>query len=260
MAQVVVIKIGGSTFNSGDTTLEDLVALQKTGLSVVAVHGGGDLITEWLDKMSIQTTFLGGFRVTDEAALRVVVAVLAGLVNKELVAAVNGLGGRAFGLSGADGSLIEAHIKDDRLGLVGEVTKVNVEILDAIFMAGFLPLVAPIGWKLPSARTKAVLLNLNGDTLAGAIAAAMEAERLVFLTDVDGVMDKEGELMAELSVARARDLVTSRVIAKGMIPKVEACLAAVKKARVVRIINGTVPHALLSEMQGRARGTTIVKV
>lgn len=259
MAHTIVVKIGGSTFNSGDTTLADLITLQKAGQSLVVVHGGGDMISDWLGRMDIKSTFIGGFRVTDETTLSVVVAVLAGLVNKELVAAANGLGGKAFGMSGVDGSLIEARIKDERLGLVGEVTKVNTALIDAMLKAGFMPLIAPIGWKLPSARTKAVLLNLNGDTLAGALAAALEADRLIFLTDVDGVMGKDGSLIEELVPDKARGLISSGAVSKGMIPKVEACLAAVKKTRLVRIINGTMPNALLNEMQGKLRGTTVVK-
>ncbi len=259
MTQVVVVKIGGSTLNSGDTTLEDLVALQKAGHSLVVVHGGGDMISEWLARMDIKSSFVGGFRVTDETTLGVVVAVLAGLVNKELVAAANGLGGKAFGMSGVDGSLIEARIKDESLGLVGEVTKVNTTLLEAMLQAGFMPVIAPIGWKLPSARTKAVLLNLNGDTVAGALAAALEAERLIFLTDVNGVMGKDGALIEELVPDKARALISSGAVSKGMIPKVEACLAAVKKTRIVRIINGTMPNALLNEMGGKLRGTTVVR-
>ncbi len=255
----IVIKIGGSTFKHGDTTLEDLVALQKAGQPLVVVHGGGDAINGWLERLDIKSPFHGGYRVTDESTLVVVVAVLAGVVNKTLVTAINALGGRAFGLSGADGSLVVARIKDEALGFVGEVEKVDTGIIKAIVKLGFIPIIAPVGWQPPAGGKKETLLNLNGDTMTGALAAALPAGKLIFLTDVDGVLDSNKQLVQSLSTEQARDLMASGVIKGGMIPKIEACLAAVKKAGVTRIINGTVPHALLSEIEGTGKGTTVTE-
>lgn len=255
----IVIKIGGSTFKHGDTTLEDLVTLQRVGIPLVVVHGGGDAINGWLNRLDIKSPFHSGYRVTDESTLLVVVAVLAGLVNKLLVASVNGAGGKAFGFSGADGSLVEARVKDENLGLVGEVDKVNTGVIDMVLKGGFIPLIAPVGWRPPTAKSKETLLNLNGDTMAGALAAALKAEELIFLTDVDGVLDGNGELIEELDAGTARELIASGVIKGGMIPKMEACLVALEKRGTTRIINGTVPHALVKEIEGKGRGTTIVK-
>ncbi len=253
----IVIKIGGSTFKTGDTTLEDLVTLQKAGHCLVVVHGGGDAINGWLDRLEIKSPFHGGYRVTDQNTLVVVVAVLAGIVNKTLVVSINGSGGRAFGFSGADGSLVQARIKDEPLGLVGEVDRVDAGIIQMVVRAGFMPVIAPVGWKPRTGNDKETLLNLNGDTMTGALAAALKADRVVFLTDVDGILDENKELITDLSAHKARELMASGVIKTGMIPKIEACLAAVKKARVTRIINGTVPHALLDEIEGKGRGTTV---
>ncbi len=255
----IVIKIGGSTFKHGDTTLEDLVTLQRVGIPMVVVHGGGDAINGWLNRLDIKSPFHGGYRVTDENTLVVVVAVLAGLVNKLLVASVNGAGGKAFGFCGADGSLVEAKIKDEDLGLVGDVEKVNTGVIDMVLKGGFIPIIAPVGWRPPKAKSKETLLNLNGDTMAGALAAALKAEELIFLTDVDGVLDAKGKLIEELDAVSVEELIASGVIKGGMIPKIEACLVALKKRGTARIINGTVPHALVNEIEGKGRGTTIVK-
>ncbi|MBI4332884.1 MAG: acetylglutamate kinase [Chloroflexi bacterium] len=256
--RITVVKIGGSTFKTGDTTLEDLVTLQKEGHALVVVHGGGDAITGWLDRLDIKSPFHGGYRVTDQNTLVVVVAVLAGLVNKLLVSAVNALGGRAFGFSGADGRLVEARVKNEDLGLVGEADRVNTEVIDMVLRGGYIPIIAPVGWRPPGAGAGETLLNLNGDTMTGALAAALGAERLIFLTDVDGILGKDGKLIETVSADGISGLTASGVIKGGMIPKVEACLAALKKTGVTRIINGTVPHALLNEMRGRGRGTKVV--
>ena len=249
----IVIKLGGSTFGSQDTILEDLVSLQKRGKQLVVVHGGGELITDWLKRLGIPTRFVGGLSVTDAETLKVVAAILAGLANKELVAAIQALGGKALGLSGVDGGLLEATIKDVELGYVGEVVKVNSAPLFPIFEAGYMPVIAPLSFQ-PSTG---VLLNVNGDTAAGAIAAEIGAERLIFLTDVAGVCDSSGKLIPRLSPKEARALLDSGIASGGMIPKLEACLRALPRVSVTRIIDGRVPHALVEEIEGKGKGTTI---
>ena len=144
MSKVIVVKIGGATLGSHDTAIEDIVELQKQGKSLVVVHGGGKVITDWLEKQGISTRFVHGERVTDKATLEVVISVLAGLVNKEIVAAINSLGGKAVGISGVDGAFIQGRIKDKELGYVGEVVKVNTAPLEALLKAGFIPVVAPV--------------------------------------------------------------------------------------------------------------------
>jgi acetylglutamate kinase len=258
LAGTIVVKLGGSTLGSHDTTLDDLVELQKRGMQPVVVHGGANVVTDWLKRLSIPTRFVKGLRVTDAETLRVVIAILAGLVNKELVAAIDAGGGRAVGLSGIDGGLLEAVVKDSDMGHVGEVSKVNPALLLAVLEAGFIPVVAPLS--LQSSRQpgeNGFVLNVNGDTAAGMIAAALPADELIFLTDVAGILNASGELIAHLSRAEAKGLLDSGVASGGMIPKIEACLAALAGVRAARIIDGTSPHALIREVEGSMVGTTI---
>ncbi|MDD4859063.1 MAG: acetylglutamate kinase [Dehalococcoidales bacterium] len=260
MAKNIVIKIGGSTFGSGDTTVEDIVALQKQGKALVVVHGGGNMITEWLKKQGIATRFVRGERVTDEASLQVAISVLAGLANKEIVAAINSAGGRAAGISGVDGGMVQARIKDADMGFVGEVVKVDPTPLQVLLKASYVPIIAPVSLRVPEKATeKPQILNVNGDLVTGEIAAALGAAKIIFLTDVAGVCDKEGRLIPELSAAEAQSLIASGVASGGMIPKVKACLKALSAASSARIIDGRKPHALIEELAGRGAGTTIYK-
>ena len=254
----IVIKIGGSTFSGGDTTVEDLVSLQQKDILPVVVHGGGNRVTEWLGKMGISTSFVRGQRVTDRKTLDVVIAVLTGLINKELVAAINLSGGKAIGISGIDGGLIQGRIESPDMGYMGQVIKVNIEPIEAILDAGYIPVVAPSGLKLPAEDDDPVmLLNINGDVTAGELALALKAERLIFLTDVPGVCDNSGKLLPKLSAAEAGALLASGVISGGMIPKVEACLRAREIGSSAQIIDGRLPHVLLAAIQDQAPGTEI---
>ena len=256
--KTIVVKIGGSTLGSHDTTLDDLVALQKKGVLPVVVHGGGNKITEWLKKIGIATTFVRGMRVTDAATLEVVIAVLAGLVNKELVAEIMSKGGKAMGLSGVDGGLIQAKVENPELGYVGQVVKVNAEPVKAVLSAGYIPVIAPSGLRLAGGDSDPVtLLNINGDVVASEIAGALKADRLIFLTDVPGVRDGEGKFLARLSAAEARKMIASGVIAGGMIPKVEACLNALSRVPSTQIIDGRSAGALLSAIEKENIGTRI---
>jgi len=257
-AKTIVVKIGGSTLGSHDTTLSDLVTLQKKGVVPVVVHGGGNKITEWLKKMGVATTFVRGMRVTDAATLEVVIAVLAGLVNKELVAEIMSKGGKAIGLSGVDGGLIRAKIENPELGYVGEVVKVNAEPVKAMLNAGYIPVIAPCGLKAAGGDSDPVmLLNINGDIVASEIAGALKAERLIFLTDVPGVRDGKGRFLSRLSAAEAMSMIASGVIAGGMIPKVEACLNALSRVPSTQILDGRSAGALLSAIEKETIGTRI---
>jgi acetylglutamate kinase len=255
--KAIVIKIGGATLGSHDTTIEDIVHLQKQGKRMVVVHGGGKLITEWLAKQGVPTEFVKGERVTDKASLKVVVAVLAGLVNKEIVAQINSLGGKAVGISGADGALIQGKVKDTKLGYVGEVTKIDLALIELLLKSGYVLLVAPIGFLSSSTEESVRLLNINADTAAGEIAAAIGAERLIFLTDVVGICDQSGKLLPKLSPGEAEALIASGVASGGMIPKVKACLRALSVSVTASIIDGRQPHALLNEIEKGNIGTTI---
>ena len=209
MDKVYVVKIGGATLGRHDTAIEDIVHLQHQGKSIVIIHGGGKLITEWLSRQKTPTRFVHGERVTDKASLEVVISVLAGLVNKELVAAINRLGGQAIGLSGVDGTLIQARVKNAELGYVGEVVKVNTDLLEVLLKTGYIPVIAPIGISITG---ESKMLNINADIVAGDIAAAMGAEKLVFLTDVAGIRDQSGGIASQLSPDEIEILMDSGVI------------------------------------------------
>lgn len=255
----VVVKIGGSTLGSHDTTLNDLVALQKSGVPVVVIHGGGKVISQWMEKQGAAPRFVRGLRVTDQAGVEVVTAVLTGLVNKQLVSTLLVMGARCIGLSGVDGGILEAEIAEPELGLVGKVVKVNTKPIEDSLAAGYIPMLAPVGiHKLDSSPNSGCLLNINGDTATGDIALALRASRLVFLTDVEGVMDNSGRVIPKLSARDARMLLGTGVARGGMIPKLEACLRALEAVPAAEIIDGRKPHTLLDCLSGKAGGTRVI--
>jgi len=255
--EILVAKIGGSTLGSHDTTLADVVQLQVNGMRLVVVHGGGSLISEWLARHNLPTRFEQGLRVTDDESLKVVVAVLAGLVNKEIVAKLSSLGARAIGLSGADGGVLRARTLASKLGFVGEITGVNTAPLHSLLDRGTIPVIAPIALEWEGEKPSAQLLNINADGAAGAIAEALEARWLVFLTDVPGVRTGEGEIADSLSPEHAAALIGAGVVQGGMIPKVRACLSAANAGTRCLIVDGREEHALLRSIEGRMTGTTI---
>ncbi|WP_420403149.1 acetylglutamate kinase [Nisaea sp.] len=258
--KTVVIKFGGHAM--GDEQLfksfaADMVLLKQVGMDPIVVHGGGPQIGKMLDRLKIKSQFIDGLRVTDTATVEIVEMVLSGSINKGIVAAINAAGGRAIGISGKDGNLITAR-KMERtkvdpdsniekvldLGLVGEPASVDVEILKNFSGGGLIPVIAPIGLG-PGGET----YNINADTSAGAIAAASDAARFLLLTDVAGVLDKDGKLIPELSVDEARARIEDGTISGGMIPKIETCIEAIKTgARAAVIFDGRVPHACLVEL------------
>ena len=254
----LVVKIGGSTLGAHDTTLEDIVELQRQGTPPVVVHGGGALITQWLELHQIPTKFLRGLRVTDADGLQVVAAVLAGLVNKELVAALQALGGKAIGLSGVDGGLIQGRALDPQLGYVGEVTKINLEPLHAVMSQGYVPVISSIALDAnvqPGGGP--MLLNCNADTVAGELAAALHAEKLAFLTDVPGILNGSGQVLSELTTSQAQELIQSGTASGGMIPKLEACLRAREAGTISYIVDGREPHTVLSVLAAGMAGTRV---
>jgi len=259
--RIIVVKIGGSTLGTHDTTLEDLVELQQQGESLVVVHGGARVTSEWLARLGIPTSFVNGLRITDAETLKVVTAALGGLVNKELVVAIQSLGGKSVSLSGCDGNLLRASTKSHELGYVGEIVAVDATPLKLLLDAGYMPVVSPVSCGFVGGRM--TLLNVNGDTAAGEIAAALAAEKLIFLTDVDGIHNESGKAIPSLNLAEAKDILSSGVASGGMVPKIEASLRALTTTKVVRIIDGRAIHALLDDIAGQAQktksgGTTIV--
>ena len=255
-----VIKYGGHAM--GETELfrlfaRDIVLLRHVGINPVVVHGGGPQIGRMLDRLKIKSEFVDGLRVTDKETVDVVEMVLAGSINKEIVSAINAAGGFAVGLSGKDGNLIQAQrlrrTKRDPnsnierildLGLVGEPTEINPHILDFYERSDITPVIAPIG-----IGGNGETLNINADTAAGAIAAAIGAKRLLMLTDIEGVLDKNGKLIPQMTMLEARRYIANGTIRGGMIPKIETCLEAVGKGvEGAVIIDGRVPHTLLLEL------------
>ena len=215
----VVIKLGGHAMGSQeamDTFARDIVLMQMVGVNPVVVHGGGPMINEKLAALGIESTFVDGKRVTDQATVEVVEMVLSGLVNKRIVQAIMDEGGRAVGLSGKDDDLMVAEADDPELGFVGRPVKMNTQVLRDLFDAGIIPVVAPVATGLGANET----FNVNGDTAAGAIAGALKADRLLLLTDVPGVKGSDGEVVTQLSPDQTRAMIADGTIAGGMIPKV----------------------------------------
>ncbi|HCE75860.1 MAG TPA: acetylglutamate kinase [Dehalococcoidia bacterium] len=255
-SSLTVVKIGGSTLGSHDTTLIDLVELQAKGDRFVVVHGGGKTISEWMEKQGVRPKFVNGLRVTDSQSLDIVIAVLTGLINKSLVASINNIGGRAIGISGADGRIVNAEIADPDLGYVGRVKSINTEPIEAILEAGYMPVIAPVGVH-SSSSDENMLLNINADTVAGYISSSIHSDRMVFLTDVEGVLDSSKRLISRMTKKQADSLVASHVIDGGMIPKMEACIEALAGGAVSQIIDGRVPGALKDVVSGENLGTRI---
>lgn len=244
MSRPLVIKIGGSTLGEADTTFRDVAELAKRGDIPVVVHGGGAEASRWLESMQIPSRFERGLRVTDERVLPVVVAVFAGLVNKRIVAAINGNGAAAVGFCGADGRVLECRIADPELGFVGDPVKVNTAAITALRDAGIIPVIGPIGCVPGEGADQ--LVNINADTVAGNIASALQARQLVFLTDIDGVRGRDGKVIPELTAATAKALITDGTISGGMIPKAEACLHAAGLGVPVQIVDGRASGMLLA--------------
>ncbi len=258
-----VIKYGGHAM--GDAALaenfaNDVVLLKQVGINPVVVHGGGPQIAKMLKRLSIESSFVDGLRVTDEAAIEVVEMVLSGTINKEMVSTINAAGGTAVGLSGKDGKLLAARRLtepgfDGDLGFVGEPTEVNIGVLQSFEKSHIIPVVAPIGAG-PNGET----FNINADTAAGAIASAMSAAKLIMLTDVAGVLDADGELISSLDVAQTKNLLVGGAVKGGMIPKLKTCLRALQnETDAAHILDGRIPHSLLLEIfTAHGTGTMIV--
>ena len=244
---VVVIKMGGNAMGDEDAMRDfarDVVLMSQVGVRPVLVHGGGPMINAMLDKLGIQSRFVGGRRVTDQATVEVVEMVLAGAVNKRIVQAINGQGGRAVGLSGKDANMIVCDPADPALGFVGEPVEVTPDVIRQLHRAGIIPVIAPLG-----AGRAGETFNINGDTVAGAVAAALRADRLLLLTDVSGVKDAEGHVVTALTADQVAAMTAEGTISGGMIPKTETALAALRGGvRAVVILDGRQPNACLLEL------------
>jgi acetylglutamate kinase len=256
---LILIKIGGSTLGASDTSLTDVAALQRQDARPVIVHGGGNTVTEWMARQGTMAQFVGGLRVTDAEGLEVATAVLAGLVNKQLVASLAALGAKAVGLSGADGGMVQATIGNPELGYVGSDLSIDATVVIELVGAGYIPIISPLSIHAADASANAHhLLNVNADTVAGALAIALGVKDLVFLTDVAGIMDNNGRILERVPLAEAEALMRTGVVKGGMVPKLEACASAVAQGVNAHIIDGRRPGALLECLAGSAVGTTIV--
>jgi acetylglutamate kinase len=244
----------------------DIVLLKQVGIDPIVVHGGGPQIGQMLQRLKIKSDFIDGLRVTDQATVEIVEMVLSGSINKQIVSAINRVGGTAIGLSGKDGDLIRARklrrTKNDPdsniekvldLGFVGEPEAINTKVLETLERSDIIPVIAPIG-----VGADGETFNINADTVAGAVAAAMDAVRLLLLTDIAGVLDSEKRLISEMSAVQARALIADGTISGGMIPKVETCLEAVDGGvEAAVILDGRVAHAILLELFTEGAGTLI---
>src|SRR5687767_4796891 len=252
MSEVLVIKLGGTTIADQSQVLAEVAAVARRR-PVVLVHGGGKRITEWLERLGVPSRFEGGLRVTDAQSLEVAAAVLRGVVNSELVAALRDLGVDAVGLSGVDGGLLVAE-RIPELGLVARVTDLRRDLLDAILVGGQVPVVAPL-----ARDAEGIVCNVNADDGAAGIAAGLGARQLVLLTDVDGVRDADGRRLDTLTVAEAEHLIDRGIIAGGLVPKVRAALAALGWEVAEAIIaDSSAPHALERALTDPTFGTRIV--
>ena len=258
--RTIVVKYGGHAMGDaalGKAFARDIALLKQSGVNPVVVHGGGPQIGKMLEKMGIESEFRGGLRVTDKKTVEIVEMVLAGSINKEIVALINAEGEWAIGLCGKDGNMVfaeKAHktMRDPDsniekvvdLGFVGEPVEVDRTLLDLLAKSEMIPVIAPV-----APGRDGETYNINADTFAGAIAGALHAERLLFLTDVPGVLDKSGELIDQLTVEEAKALIADGTISGGMIPKVETCIDALQRGvKGVVIVNGKVPHSVLLEL------------
>ena len=266
----VVVKFGGHAMGDDGlfkTFASDMVLLRQVGTNPIVVHGGGPQIGLMLERMAIKSEFIDGLRVTDKATVEIVEMVLAGSINKSIVASINGSGGKAVGISGKDANLLTVKklmrksIDPDSniekvvdLGFVGEPKAVDSKLINTLIADGFIPVIAPVGY-----GEDGETYNVNADTAAGAIAGATGAQRMLMLTDVEGVLDRDGKLIPELTIAQANKLQKDGVISGGMIPKVETCIDAVRKgAEAAVILDGRVPHAVLLELfTSQGHGTII---
>ncbi len=256
----VVVKYGGNAMVDEELKkrfAQDVVLLKLVGLNPIVVHGGGPQIGELLERLNIESKFVNGLRVTDEQTMDVVQMVLGGLVNQEIVSTLNQNGGRAVGITGKDGGLIEArrlkiqNASDDLtapeiidIGHVGEVVKINPSIVTNLINTGFIPVIAPVG-----AGPEGESYNINADTVAGKVAQYVGAEKLILMTNTPGVLNSQGETFAELSRDQVQGLISDGTISSGMLPKIECALDALSGGVLsVQIIDGTVPHALLLEI------------
>jgi acetylglutamate kinase len=248
--QTVVVKFGGNAMTDAALArqfAEDVVLMHTVGIRIVVVHGGGPQIGELLARLGIQSEFRDGLRVTDAATLDVARMVLEGKVSSEIVAAINVHGDYAVGLSGADAGLIRASARDPELGFVGDITAVNPHIIDRLLAEEFIPVISTIG-----SDGSGQAYNINADTVATAVAQAMKAEKLIYLTDVDGLLadvDDPSTLISSIDVKSVHDMIATGALSGGMIPKARACIDAVEAGvRSVHMVNGTIAHVLLLEL------------
>ncbi len=259
--KVVVVKYGGNAMVNEQLkqqVMEDVVLLWLIGVKVVLVHGGGPEISQTMAALGKEAVFVDGLRVTDRETVDIVQMVLAGKINKTLVNLLEMKGGQAMGISGMDGRLIEARIKDERLGYVGEITHINIQPVRDLLEKGYIPVISTLG-----CDREGNAYNINGDTAAAQVAGALEAERLIMLSDIPGLLrdkDDPSTLIPELSVAEAGQLRREGVISGGMIPKMECCVEAIRKGvKKVIIMDGRVPHSILMELLTDEGAGTMVR-
>jgi len=253
-----VIKIGGSTINDWDKNLSQLKEVLNFSKSIIIVHGGGKTVSEWGSKLGVRPEFVKGLRRTDNNTLEIAISILSGLVNSKLVSFLNDRKINAVGISGLSGNMIEAQITNKNLGLVGEIKTINSKLIENLLDNHFVPVISPIGINQNSKNPQESILNINADFVASHIAKNLNANKLIYQTDVDGIKDQKGRIITKMTLKQAKDLINSGVVVGGMIPKLQSCIDSMQGVDHSHIINGS-GNSLIDIFKGKRIGTEITK-
>ena len=252
-----VIKIGGSTIDDWDKTLDQINELIDMGQSLIIVHGGGKTLSDWSSKLGIRPEFVRGLRKTDGYTLEVAIAILSGLVNNKLVSFLNQKKIKSVGISGLSGNMILAEIVNKDLGFVGEIKVLNTELIENLLNNKFVPVISPIGINQNPDHLNENILNINADFVASAIATSLKASRLIYQTDVEGIKDEKGRVISKMTLSQAKNLINSGIVVGGMVPKLQSCIDSMQGVDHSHIISGS-ESSLIDLIKGKRIGTEII--
>ena len=252
-----VIKIGGSTIDDWDKTLDQINELIDMGQSLIIVHGGGKTLSDWSSKLGIRPEFVRGLRKTDGYTLEVAIAILSGLVNNKLVSFLNQKKIKSVGISGLSGNMILAEVSNKDLGFVGEIKVLNTELIENLLNNKFVPVISPIGINQNPDHLNENILNINADFVASAIATSLNASRLIYQTDVEGIKDEKGRVIPKMTLSQAKNLINSGIVVGGMVPKLQSCIDSMQGVDHSHIISGS-ESSLIDLIKGKRIGTEII--
>ncbi len=257
ITKLSVIKIGGSTINDWSESLDQINEIIDMGNSLVIVHGGGKTVSHWGSKLGIRPEFVKGLRKTDSNTLEVAISVLAGLVNSKLVSFLNSKKINSVGISGISGGMIKAEIENKDLGLVGQIKSLNTDLIENLINNKFVPVVSPLGINQNSKDNNDKVLNINADFVASEIAKNLNANKLIYQTDVDGIKDEKGRVIPKMTLSQAKNLISSGIVVGGMLPKLQSCIDSMQGVDRSHIINGS-DNSLVEIFKGNRTGTEII--